>query len=306
MAPKTGSLSDDAVIGDLAAMILLAGKVRPSTFSAQIGRSILDLPLDASRTLLDLWCEEASALARAIGTDSLTVRIVVDQGGHPPQIGAVRDADRVNLRVERDPKEYRGTAGLLKDLAAGYPDEKWLLVGSAGQLPLEPLHALTASLSDASNGISMVTHADGALAGMMLVRCGALSVVPDVGFVDFKEQALPAIAKEHSIRVLRRERPTGLPILSRSDYIEVLRLHHLGQAAPQPLDDPFAERWEPAFALVEDGAQVHPSARLHDAVVLKGGCVEEGAVVVRSVVCPGGVVRRRTHVVEDIVAVRAG
>ena len=306
MAPKTGSLSDDAVVGDLCAMILLAGKVRPSTFSAQIGRSILDLPLDAERTLLDIWCEQASALARAIGTDALTVRIVVDQGGYSPQIANVRSNDRVVLRVERDPTEYRGTAGLLKDLAAGYPDEKWLLVGSASQLPLEPLYDLTAALSDVTNGISMVTHADGALAGMMLVRCRSLSVVPDVGFVDFKEQALPAIAKEHSIRVLRRERPTGLPILSLADYIEVLRVHHLSGHEDQPLDDPFAERWEPAFALIEDGAQVHATARLHDSVVLKGGVVQEGAVVVRSVVCPGGVVRRRSHVIEEIVAVRAG
>ena len=35
-----------------------------------------------------------------------------------------------------------------------------------------------------------------------------------------------------------------------------------------------------------------PSARVHDSVVLRGGVVEAGAVLVRSIVCPGGVVRR--------------
>ncbi len=42
----------------------------------------------------------------------------------------------------------------------------------------------------------------------------------------------------------------------------------------------------PAFAIVEAGAVVDPRAHVHDAIVLKGGMVESGAVVVRSIVCP--------------------
>lgn len=304
MAQRPGSTTGGVVIGELAAMILLAGKVRPTPFTTHIGRSILDLPLDAERTLLDIWCEHASALASFVGNGALVVRIVVDQGGYKPQTQHVRPDKNVILRVERDPQEYRGTAGLLKDLAGGYPDDKWILVGSASQLPLEPLADLSAALAEGTDGISMVTNADGSLAGTMLMRCGSLGVIPDVGFMDFKEQALPSIAKEHSIRVVRRERPTAMPILTLADYIEVLRVRHARAVADESADDAFAERWEPTFALVEDGARVHPSARLQDAVVLKGGVVEEGAMVVRSVVCPGGVVRRRTRVIEEIVSVR--
>jgi hypothetical protein len=40
---------------------------------------------------------------------------------------------------------------------------------------------------------------------------------------------------------------------------------------------------------------------VHDSVVLKGGSVEGGAVVVRSIVCPGGVVRRDRSAVDQFV-----
>ena len=59
--------------------------------------------------------------------------------------------------------------------------------------------------------------------------------------------------------------------------------------------------WRSAFALVEDGARVDSSARLHDAVVLRGGAVGAGAVLVRSVVCDGGIVLRKAVIVDQLV-----
>jgi hypothetical protein len=303
MPPKTGSLVE-SIVGDLQAVLLLAGKVRPSPLTSRIGRSLLDLPLDADRTLLDLWCEQAAVLARTLALETVSVRVVVDQAGHIPSPSPARPCERVVLRTERDPNEYRGTAGLIKDLAAAYPADGWVLVGSALQLPLVPLHEIVGRLADAHAGISMLAQDDGRLAGMMLVRVASLGAIPSVGFVDFKEQALPAIAKEHSIRVVRGGEPAGLPIHTRGDYVDVLRRHHQGaDAAVQ--EDPFAERWQAVFSLVEDGARVAPSARLLDSVVLRGGVVEEDAVLVRTVVCPGGVVRRGQRVVEELVSVEA-
>jgi NDP-sugar pyrophosphorylase family protein len=57
-----------------------------------------------------------------------------------------------------------------------------------------------------------------------------------------------------------------------------------------------AEDWKSAFAIVEPGAMVSSSARIHDSVVLAGGVVESGAVVVRSLVA--GTVRRDRKVVD--------
>ena len=69
--------------------------------------------------------------------------------------------------------------------------------------------------------------------------------------------------------------------------------------------DPLAENLSPAFALVEPGAEVDPTARLHDAVVLSGGAVEADAVLVRSIVCAGGVVRRERSMVDQFVTAPA-
>lgn len=68
--------------------------------------------------------------------------------------------------------------------------------------------------------------------------------------------------------------------------------------------DRFVEDWWPTCGLVESSADVDPSARVHDSVVLRGSRVRRGAVLVRSVVCPGAVVRNHEIVVGRLVAGR--
>jgi hypothetical protein len=115
-----------------------------------------------------------------------------------------------------------------------------------------------------------------------------------------KEQALPAIASKFEVKVLHARRATGVPVWSLTDYISALRQHHTKRLGRR-LIDPLAEDWKPAFSIVEEGATVDPTARIHDSVVLKGGVVEAGALVVRSVVCDGGIVRRDATVVDEFV-----
>jgi len=129
------------------------------------------------------------------------------------------------------------------------------------------------------------------------------------GFVDMKEQALPRIATRFDVRVLNRPRPSGLPLRTLEDYVTALRCHHRRSgedgASEAIVTDPLAENLSAAFALVEPGAKVDSTARLHDAVVLAGAVVEPGAVLVRSVVCPGGVVRRDRSAVDQFVTTPA-
>jgi NDP-sugar pyrophosphorylase family protein len=136
----------------------------------------------------------------------------------------------------------------------------------------------------------------------MLVACKTLRQIAEDGYVDMKEQALPQIAARFDVRVLPRRRPTGLPIRTLEDYIQALRYHHRRKAGKKASIDPMAEDWNPTFSLIEGGAQVDPAARVHDSVVLKGAVVEAGAVLVRSIVCPEGVLRRDKTAVETFVA----
>jgi hypothetical protein len=204
--------------------------------------------------------------------------------------------------VERDLSEYRGTGGLLHDLARDYHDDDLLLVANAAQVLLDPMSRVLMALRRKRADVAVISHDDGTPSGIMLVRRKTLRMLPATGFVDMKEQGLPLIASQYDVRVVRRRRPTGLPIRLLDGYIQALHYYHRRRAgAHGSMIDPLAEDWTPAFSLVEPGASVDPSARIHDSVVLAGARVEAGSVLVRSLVCPGAVIRRDRTAVDEVI-----
>jgi hypothetical protein len=190
---------------------------------------------------------------------------------------------------------------VLRDLAADYADDDLILVANAAQILLDPLAAIATALDRKQGDFSLVSHNDGTPSGVMLASCKTLRLIPTTGYVDMKEQALPAIAARYDVTVMHRRRPTGLAVRTLTDYVSALRHYHRRRQGKPALNDPLAEDWRPAFALVEEGATVDPRAHVHDSVVLKGGIVEGGAVVVRSVICAGGVVRKDRSAVDQFV-----
>jgi hypothetical protein len=281
-------------------MVLLGGSVRPTPLTNSIGRSVLDLPLDGDGSILNHWLAHARELARHAGLEQLPVRVLVNQNSPEPSSAAPRYEGM--FRVERDLSEYRGTGGVLRDLAADYADDDLILVANAAQILMDPLAAIAMALDRKAGDFSLVSHNDGTPSGVMLVRCKTLRLIPTTGYVDMKEQALPAIAARYEVTVMhRRGRPTGLAVRSLADYVNALRHYHRRRQGKPALSDPLAEDWLPAFALVEEGASVDPRAHAHDSVILKGGVVEGGAVVVRSIVCAGGVVRKDRSAVDQFV-----
>jgi N-acetylglucosaminyldiphosphoundecaprenol N-acetyl-beta-D-mannosaminyltransferase len=291
--------SDTTPLHKLRAVVLLAGAVRPMPIAAATGRSILDLPLDSSKTILQQWIDQTQSLAQFAGLPQLPIRAMVN-GHSPDPLGAATVSHLV--RVERDFGEYRGTGGLLRDLARDYDDDDLILVANAFQLLIDPLADIARAMARLGGQVGLVSHHDGTPSGLMLVTCKALRLISEAGYVDMKEQALPQIASRYDVSVLHRRRPTGLPIRSLSDYIFALRTHHRRSAGrPAITSDPLAEDWRPTFSIVEDGAIVDPAASIHDSVILRGARVEPGAVAVRSVVCPRGIVRRDVPAVDQFV-----
>jgi hypothetical protein len=288
----------------LRAMVLLGGAVRPSPLALQSGRSLLDLPVDENGSVLSLWIDQAAELARSVGLERLPVRVMVSANTpEPMSLGAKHYGA---FRVERDSSDYRGTGGVLRDLAQDYDDDDLILVANAAQLLLDPLPTIVAAMARKACDVSVISHEDGTPSGLMLVACKTLRSIADTGYVDMKEQALPQIALNFDVRVVRRRRPSGLPIRTLEDYVQALRLHHRRRQGKPFLADPLAEDWSAAFALVEQGATVDPSARIHDSIVMSGGLVEPGAVLVRSIVCAGEVVRRDKTIVDQLVCTDDG
>lgn len=272
------------------AVVLLAGSVRPSDLSTAIDRSLLELPVEPGKTVLSNWQEAVSLVATALSMDRLPLRIVIDRAAPPPT--APSPVERVSLTVERDAKEYRGTGGLLRDLAVSYDPDDLLLVANAAQILIEPLPSLVESLFAAGGSISFIGHRDGTPCGLFLVRCGALASIRDIGFLDFKEQVLPKLgAMGHTVRPVIRDAATALPIRTLDGYLSGLRAVARLRSGQPRNTDPFGEDWSPTFAIVEPGAVVEPSATIHDSVVLGGARVERHAVVVRSVLGPTAVVK---------------
>jgi NDP-sugar pyrophosphorylase family protein len=218
-----------------------------------------------------------------MGGKQITVRLLIDRASKPP--AELPTEDGVAVTLERDRAELRGTGGLLRDLAAEYGADDVILVANANQAVIEPLPELVNELArDGADG-ALLTTDEGAPCGLMLLRCGALLAIKRIGFVDFKEQALPTLAKSFDVRAV--EKPAGAirPIRTLDGYLTALRSVHAPDVADA--EDPFAEDWFKTFGIVEPGATVDPTAQVHDSVVLRGARVGEGAVLVRCVVGEG-------------------
>lgn len=300
----TGAQQDFRRLGrqlsDLRAVVLLAGSVRVNQLRKATGRSALEMPVGDNRSVLDCWREQLVTMAEQLGIDNLPVRVMVDQAsGMAP---GVKQHGPVQMSIEIDPSEFRGTGGLLSDLAREYRDDDLILVTHASQLLFEPLAEMAGALAEAESDVGMVCSADGTPSGLMLIRCGCLREINPVGFVDLNEQALPAIAREHDVRVVRYDQPTSRSLRTLSSYLDTLREYHHRHAGPQTaLNGIHPEEWEKTFGIIEKGAMVHESAIIHDSVVLGGARVEANAVLVRSIVCPGVVIPHGRSEVDCVV-----
>jgi mannose-1-phosphate guanylyltransferase len=207
----------------------------------------------------------------------------------PTDFKSIEQQDSDERSFVADSGELRGTGGALRDLAERFEDNDRIIVANGNSSVVRPLHDVVLSMLNVSADVTL--HADGALAptGFMLIRAGVLRGIARRGFVDFKEQALPVIARDHSVRVVVEDAPVTVPIRTLDGYIRAVRAYGQGSNA-LALDDPFVEDWRFSFGLIEDGADVGKGAHVHDSVVLRGARVESGAVLVRSVAGPGAVV----------------
>lgn len=285
----------------LRSVILLGGSLRKTRLVQGTGRAVVDLPLSSQSTFLGQWVEQVGMLAEHLGRDTLQVRMLL--GENVPRPESLPTHPRVELVVEGDSGEYRGTAGLLRDKTEQYSPSDVVLVANAGQLLLYSLSELGQMLAEAGGDATILAHQDGQPAGMMLFRVSALRDVPRVGYQDFKEQALPKIAEQHEVMVVNHDRHTAVPVRTRSDYIRAVRIHHRrmrGLNRPGP----FEEDWRSTFAIVEAGTNLAGSVRVHDSVVLRGATIEGGAVLVRSVACPNSRITRDTRATDALVVGR--
>jgi hypothetical protein len=291
-------------LSDLRAVVLLAGDVRANTLRKTTGRASPSMPVGANRTVLDCWREQLITLAETLGIQQLPVRVLISRNS-----GLTPRTERfgpVLMSIEYDPSSFRGTAGLLSDIARSYDDEDQLLVTTAGQILFEPLIRIALDLYNASGDFTLGVDPTGVPTGLMLFRCGCMRSINKVGFCDLNEQALPELSDKHTVRVAKFASPVAMSVRTLSSYLGALRVYHRHASGRHDLDHAFEEHWRPTFGIVEPGASIGRGVVVHDSVVLAGAKVESGAVLVRSVICPGAVVRRDARVIDKVLSGAGG
>ncbi|MBV8781235.1 MAG: WecB/TagA/CpsF family glycosyltransferase, partial [Phycisphaerae bacterium] len=290
--------------GNIAAFVLLGGTLRPTPFLAAIRRSVLDMPIQDGRRLLAHWQHQAAELAKSENIEQLTMRVLVDHDSTMP--AAAAKYGHCDVSIERDGARFRGTGGLLRDLAEAYDDDEFLLVANGAQLLTQPLAELVRQLRETEADVSFIAHQDGTPSSVMLIRCATLRSISKNGYVDLKEQALPAIASEFSVVHVDHARPTCLSLRSHKDYLAALRwwhFNHAMQSHEQRNADSVNGSVFSSFCIVEPGASVDPTACLQDCVVLRGARIGPGAVAVRSLFCAGGTLHADETAVDQVVSI---
>lgn len=294
-----------------AAVVLLAGGRSMAALTDQVGRSPLDLPIDQLQTLGTSWRDQVSALAGSLGVPGLELLVV--GGREMVSTGTQTAAGSLRCRVSHipDPSELRGTGGLLRDVADRFADEQFLLVSTGSTILLNPLDQLFRSLLEAEVDVAFLARGDEAF-NVTLVRCGALRDLPSIGFVDFKEQAIPRIKADRSVAAVHCSDRPSVTMRNGAQYLDGLRLLHMrlsagraGEVGPV-VPEAFREEWRPTFAIIEEGAVADSSAIIHDSVIMRGAKVGRRAIVARSLISPGMVVADDAVVVSRVLPQKGG
>ncbi len=286
--------SPESAIGAVA-VLMLGGGIRPSPLGFAAGGSVLDLHVAPDTTLLQMWRDR---WRHALGNGAL-IRCLVAQGAAPP-----RSAPE-GVVVEIDRRDYCGPAGAVRDAVELMDDGTLLAVHEgASHSGCDVGEALRTHI-DRGADASVCMNADGSPAGMYFCRAEHFREVSRVGFTDLKEQLLPRL-RSRGVQIGVIELPgAGITALRQ-------RAAFLGAAiGPGAAVFAPASRLEPtivgaggdgrATSVVSAAATIASSARIVQSVIMPSVRVDEGAVVVRSLVCSGAALRPGARIVDAVV-----
>jgi NDP-sugar pyrophosphorylase family protein len=286
----------------LSACLLLAGGLKPSPLVAQTGGSVLDLYLRPSITVMGHWFDRFQELAAH--TASVIKIHVVHGATTPPPSDAEAKRRGIDIRVEEDRQQYRGPAGAVRDACAGYRADETVLVAEAARYVSCDLTQMMAEHAASGAEVTVASNPDSSPAGVFLIRCRTLQLVPSIGFMDLKEQWLgKAVEGGINVRVHRLKDAYSYELRTREDFLAAARVvGGLVCTTSHPTKD--VEQGGNSAGLVhslDGGASLGLGAVVVDSVIMPGAQIGDGAVVARSIVCPSGVVAPRASVVDAVV-----
>jgi hypothetical protein len=206
--------------------------------------------------------------------------------------------------VVSDRQQFRGPAGAVKDVCNDLPGDATVLVAEGGRYFSTPLLPSVSDHFERGADVTVVANRDASPAGVFLVRRKWLDLVPDIGFMDLKEQWLGRVAEQGAIiRVHRLREGMSYGLRTREQFLEAARAAGglVSTIQPPGSDVSTPEGLFKSAATLAEGVVIGRAAVIVDSVVMPGAQIGEGAVVARSVICARGMVGSGETVVDSIV-----
>ncbi len=232
-----------------------------------------------------------------------------------PLLSADSCGSQIGLRLVRESRRHRGTAGVVADMLLKDSDcaDGLALVVEASASPLVdmgPMFALALRPYAGPQTCVLGESALGRHCGVCLCDRESFSLVPDLGFFDFKEQFLPLLRSKgweiESVKIA----PRALRLRSRAEWLAIVgawarRFSEDCEAGTVESESmPLSGHREDGVCVIEPGA-VTRGAVIASSIIMAGAVVEAGAVVARSVIGPGAVIAAGSVVVDAVVPVGA-
>ena len=275
--------------------ILLAGGLVPSPLAKLTHRMTLELWLTSQETVFGRWCDVLDHLSLQAGIGRPAIKVV--HSGPPYEPTHALSDERFEVRTMIEPDEFRGPAGVLRDVTRKNDPDSIILVAEAARYIAGSLVHLVQDWNEFEPDILISRSPDGAPAGIMLIRCSALENVPDAGYMDIKEGL--------NVRTSTTLNFMPFPLRTREQFLSASAVA-VGQSCPINDSPPVLGPLRPLTRTLDksriaEDARVARDAVVADAVVMPGAKIGAGAIVVRSIICPGAVVPAGAVVVDDVV-----
>ena len=290
-------------------VIILAGGLRLSPLRSDLKVHELCLPISQNESLLEVWLEVINELEHCN-----KVVIAVSSQSDATQIQ--RTLDGINGRKPNLPKtqiivesgRWRGTAGVLRDVAQEYAKSEILLAVEGACLPPESLVSIAAACKSETTGAVGITHKADPV-GVYVFHRSVMKHVPTIGFFDVKEQLLPQMyAKKlgaHALHISNsfirlRDRQAYLSAISQY----VMQHEKSGASVNGKVYESDNNYRLVDTCVIEPTASVGEGAVLRQSVVLKGAKIGKKAVINESIigsgiVIPNGLIVSQTIVTQD-------
>lgn len=270
--------------------ILFGSTIKPTPLQKALHRPALALPITDDQTLLDQWLNTLSGLATLH-----EVRVILNNEADAQAVAVASRtiATRTTpVSVRPAPAAWRGLGGTLHDVVGDLNSDQLVLAIEANRCPTADLGAIVAPLTDEVDGV-VGMRSDQSPTGIYLLRQPVIEQVASVGFIDLKEQLIPALYDSgHRLRAAEID-IVHPRIDSRSAYLACV-----GDSEPRSVADCRTD----GACVIGPGAEIGEGVVVHNSVIFDGAIIGNGAVIVRSVLGPGADITSGATVVDQIIA----